>query len=410
MKSKHIRPIFKGKIRIEGPCLFLVGPIGTFFARISNFFEKNNVKNYKILFPLHEYGFQKKRTIKYTKDIEHFKEFLRDFISKKEIKHILMYGNVLIPHRQALELVDELKEEGIIIQTHIFELGYLRPNFVTLENKGVNYNSSFILNKEFYSKQLPYKEFPLPKKYVFRIRKIWKAITFISHCLTDYQIVEFEHKLQPKPIFIWFQIKGFFLKYFFQLTEFKLKKKCFSSKPFFLVILQVATDSQLRNGSDINDNNDFIHKVIKDFASTELSNINLVFKHHPRDRGYINYSKQIEKISKKFNTKNNVFYIHDYFLSKIFKNPKCRGTILINSTVGYQSLYHSKPVKALGRSPYNINGLTHQNNLVSFFTNPEKIDKVLFSKFFKYVLENSQINGNFDGYFPFDDIFIFKNK
>ena len=64
-----------------------------------------------------------------------------------------MYGNVLIPHKQALELVKELNVEGINVKTHIFELGYLRPNFVTLENEGINYNSSLIRSREFYLKQ-----------------------------------------------------------------------------------------------------------------------------------------------------------------------------------------------------------------------------------------------------------------
>tara|TARA_B100000886_G_scaffold304669_1_gene236047 strand:- start:239 stop:1471 length:1233 start_codon:yes stop_codon:yes gene_type:complete len=410
MNSKVISPIFKAKVKIKGPCLLLVGPIGTFFARLSQYFEKNNVKNYKVLFPLHEYGFPDSKVIKYSNEIKYFKSFLKDLIYKKEIKHIFMYGNVLIPHRQALELVEELKKEGKNIKTHIFELGYLRPNFVTLENEGINYTSSYILNKEFYTKQKSYKCFPLPMSHGFRLRKLWKVIFFISHCFTDYQIVEFNHKLQPKPIFLWFQIKGYLLKYYFKFSEYKLKKKCFLTKPFFLVILQVSTDSQITIGSKIKNNKKFIYKVIKDFARAKLENINLVIKHHPRDRGYTNYKNEIKQFAKEFGITKNVFYIHDYFLSKIFTNPRCKGTVLINSTVGYQSLYHSKPVKALGITPYNLDGLSYQKSLTSFFINPKKVDQLLFNKFYKYILENSQINGNFDGYFPFSDLFIFENK
>ena len=161
-------------------------------------------------------------------------------------------------------------------------------------------------------------------------------------------------------------------------------------------------------GSNIKDNKKFIYEVIKDFGEANLANCNLVFKHHPRDRGYTNYSKEIKKISKKFGVQKNVFYIHDYFLSKLFQNLNCKGTVLINSTVGYQSLYHSIPLKSLGISPFNIEGLSDQKDLVSFFKNPSVVDKKLFNKFYKYILENSQINGNFDGYFPFDQVFFFK--
>ena len=400
------RPFFRKKVLIEGNCLFLVGPIGTFFARLSRYLEDNNVRTFKILFPLHEYGFPQSRVIKYSKDINFFKKFLRRILIKHEIKHIFMYGNVLIPHKQALDLVKELNIEGKYIKTHIFELGYLRPNFVTLENKGINYNSSLIKSREFYLKQDAYSDLPLPSKHArFRIRKIWKTISFINHSFKNYKIVEKEHKLQPKPIYIWYQIKGFLLKYFFFLTEYKLKNY-FLRKKYFLVILQVSTDSQLTEGSDFKDNKKFIYKVIKDFAESKRNDINLVFKHHPRDRGYNNYLDHIEKISKEFGVYKNVFYIHDYYLSKLFQNSNCTGTVLINSTVGYQSLYHSIPVKSLGITPYNIKGLSHQGDLTSFFKNPSPVDKLLFTKFYKYILENSQINGNFDGFFPFKNVFV----
>ena len=408
MISYRSRPIFTEKVEIKGNCLFLMGPIGTFFARLSKYFEQNDIRTYKMSFPLYEYGFPKSKLIKFSKDIRYFKEFLRKTIVEKNIKHIFMYGNVLIPHKNALELVDELKKEDINIRTHIFELGYFRPNFVTLEKRGINFDSSFIKNRDFYLKQDSFEIFPVPKKHAhFRIRKIWKAISFINHCFKNYKLVEYEHKLQPKPIYIWYQIKGFFLKYFFKFTEYKLKKKCFFEKKFFIAILQVATDSQLKQGSDIKDNNKFIYKIIKDFAKSNVDN-NLVFKHHPRDRGYTNYFDQIEKISKEFGVYKKVFYIHDYFLSKVFMNPNCKGTVLINSTVGYQSLYHSVPIKSFGISPYNIEGLSDQRNLLSFFRNPLPVDKLLFKKFYKYILENSQINGNFDGFFPFKNVFIFK--
>ncbi len=410
MSSENDLLIFKRKIKIQGNCLLLIGPIGTFFARLSNFLDKNDVKTYKVLFPLHEYGFHKSRIIKYSEDVQFFKDFLRKTIIKYKIKHIFMYGNVVIPHRQALDLVKELNKKGDKIKTHIFELGYMRPNFVTLESSGVNYTSRFLLDKDFYSKKTSYKTYPKPKNHKLRIRKLWKAITFINHCLKNYRIVEFEHKLQPKPSFLWFQIKGFLLKFYFKVSEHSIKKKCFEKNSFFLVILQVSSDSQLTIGSKIKDNKKFIYKVIKDFARAKLQNINLVFKHHPRDRGYTNYNHEIKKFAKEFGISKNVYYIHDYFLSKIFKNPRCKGTVLINSTVGYQALFHSIPVKALGITPYNFDGLSYQKSLTSFFLNPKKVDQLLFNKFYKYILENSQINGNFDGYFPFANLFIFENK
>ena len=146
-----------------------------FFARLSNYLEENNIRTYKISFPLYEYGFPKSRLIKFHQDIYLFKNFLKKILIDKEIKHIFMYGNVLIPHRQALNLVEELKKEDIYVKTHIFELGYLRPNFVTLENKGINYNSNFIKSREFYLKKIHMNSFPYQKNmHVLELEKYGK--------------------------------------------------------------------------------------------------------------------------------------------------------------------------------------------------------------------------------------------
>ena len=60
------------------------------------------------------------------------------------------------------------------------------------------------------------------------------------------------------------------------------------------------------------------------------------------------------------------------FYLKLFQNSNCKGTVLINSTVGYQSLYHSVPVKSFGISPYNIEGLIRPKRFSSFFKNPNQ--------------------------------------
>ena len=218
-----------------------------------------------------------------------------------------MYGTVLIPHKNAINLCEELKEEGFSIETHIFELGYLRPNFVTLETIGVNYNSSLILKSDFYSIQKGYDKFPIARKPGLRLRKYWKIITFINHCFQNYKLVNITHKLQPKPIYLWFQLKGLFLKYYFRLSEFNLKRRIFSQNEFFIVILQVSSDSQVIFGSEINSNEKFIDYVISNYSMSNLKNTNLIFKHHPRDRGYNNYRDLIIRLSKKYNVSNSVF-------------------------------------------------------------------------------------------------------
>ncbi len=78
-----------------------MGPIGTFFARLSNYLEENNITTYKISFPLYEYGFPKSRLIKFHEDIYLFKNFLKKILIDNEIKHILE-GNPLFETKYIL--------------------------------------------------------------------------------------------------------------------------------------------------------------------------------------------------------------------------------------------------------------------------------------------------------------------
>ena len=126
-------------------------------------------------------------------------------------------------------------------------------------------------------------------------------------------------------------------------------------------------------------------------------------------RGYTNFSKVILSSSKNHNLVNNINYFHDSPLAPIFNSGKCKGVLTINSSVGYQALFHDIPLKAAGIAPYNIEGLADQSMFIDFFKAPKKPNKELFKKFYKFVLENTQINGNFDGDFPFKEV-VLKHK
>ena len=79
---------------------------------------------------------------------------------------------------------------------------------------------------------------------------------------------------------------------------------------------------------------------------------------------------------------------------------------MVNSSVGIQALFHNVPVKALGRAIYDIDGLTDQQSLDKFWKNPFSPDRDVFTSFYNHILLKTQVNGNFDGFFPFDEVFI----
>ena len=391
---------------IQGPVLLLVGPLGTFFARFARYLESQGVEVYKLSLPLHEFGFSQKQRLRFSEPMDQFRPFLVEQIERLGIRHLFMYGDFIDPHRIALDLCAELREQGQAIDSYVFELGYLRPNYVTLEPDRVNCCSNLNQPSSFY-RQLPDVDwFPEARRESgVRWRKCWKSITFIQHAFTHYKIIEGVHKLQPRPEFLIAQARGLLRKHLYRFSEAPIRRQLSNGDPFFLGVLQVATDSQLARGCEYRCVEDFITDVVESFASHAPSQARLFLKHHPRDRGYNHYGAHVQRLEQQLGLKGRLFYFHDSALAPILRKASCQGVVLINSSVGFQALFHGVALKAMGQAPFNIDGLADQQPLANFWQQPQCSDRALFRRFYHHVLGTTQINGNFDGCFPFAQVF-----
>ena len=387
-------------VDIRGPVLLLFGPIGYFFARFYRYLSGSGVDVRKVIFPLYEFGFPRDARIPFKGSTEtDWDPFLRKVLLEYNIQHVFMYGDFITPHRIAIDICEELG-----VESWVFELGYVRPNYVTLERSRVNSRSNLNLPSSYYRGLPEVKAIPLSRFDAgLRLWKAWKLPTFVMHAFTNYQIIPAPHKLQPKPSYILRQLLGSMRYWYYMLCEANIKREIICHDSFFLAVLQVSTDSQISLGSSFRGMHDFIHFVISSFSRSSRSSDILVFKHHPRDRGYNNYSSLINIAAKCFNVLDRVYYFHDGPLS--FYLRACRGVVTVNSTVGIQAMFHSAPIKVLGQTFFNIDGLSSQCSLDDFWLNPAPCEKPLFNKFYTHLLRTTQINGNFDGYFPFKTTF-----
>jgi capsular polysaccharide export protein len=394
-------------VTIDGPVLLLMGPLGSFFARVAAHLEKRGVPVWKVSFPLHEYGFPPHMRLPYNGTMAEFRSFLRKEIETRDIRHLFMYGDFIDPHRIAIELVRELNSQrpaAAKIDAWVFELGYVRPNYVSLERERVNARSGLNRPVEMYRALPAVDTIPQAQRETgIRWRKWWKTPTFIQHAFTPYPIIEGPHKLQPQPSYLLAQVRGLARKHLYRISERAILRRLRGHEPYILVPLQVSSDSQISLGSHYQGMEPFIEELITSFAAHGRPQDLLAFKHHPRDRGYNHYGRLIRELAQAHGVAARVLYFHDGPLGPILK--RARAVVTINSTVGLQALYHGRPTKVLGRTFYNLPDLCDQQPLAAFWRTPQPSDRALFRRFYTHLIETTQINGNFDGHFPFSDTF-----
>ncbi|EDI8388097.1 capsule biosynthesis protein [Campylobacter coli] len=383
--SDKIKKEFSGKT-----VLLLQGPVGTFFHRLAIKMKKNKTKVFKLNFNGGDFLFYPsgKRCKCDEKDLENFYE---NFFKEKKTDAIVMYNDCRLIHAKAIKVAKEL---GIGIW--IFEEGYLRPYCITFEKDGVNANSSLPRDKNFYLScniltKESIKEIPGGFKFMaFSAFLYW----FFSFLLAPFFNNKLHHRtLYPFEFLFWF--RSLYRKYLYKFTEKKLNQKIYSlEKKYFLAVLQVYNDTQIKHHYK-KSIEEFIEELILSFANHARAKSYLVFKHHPMDRGYRNYSKLIDELSQKYHVEGRIFYVHDTYLPTLLKNAL--GCITINSTVGLSAILEGCPTKVCGNAFYNFEGLAYPKKLQFFWREAHayKPNPSLVLNFKNYLLNTNQFNGNF---------------
>ncbi|HEG3772608.1 TPA: capsule biosynthesis protein [Campylobacter coli] len=384
---------FRDKIKKEfsgKTVLLLQGPVGTFFHRLAIKMKKNKTKVFKLNFNGGDFLFYPsgKRCKCDEKDLENFYE---NFFKEKKIDAIVMYNDCRLIHTKAIKVAKEL---GIGIW--IFEEGYLRPYCITFEKDGVNANSSLPRDKNFYlscniSTKESIKEIPGGFKFMAFSAFLYWLFSFL---LAPFFNNKLHHRtLYPFEFLFWF--RSLYRKYLYKFTEKKLNQKIYSlEKKYFLAILQVYNDTQIKHHYK-KSIEEFIEELILSFANHARAKSYLVFKHHPMDRGYRNYSKLINELSQKYHVEGRILYVHDTYLPTLLKNAL--GCITINSTVGLSAILEGCPTKVCGDAFYNFEGLAYPKKLQFFWREAHayKPNPSLVINFKNYLLNTNQFNGNF---------------
>jgi capsular polysaccharide export protein len=383
--------------------LLLQGPMGPFFARLAGFLEQHGQAVYKVNFNGgDQFFYRRQRAVAYTGTPDEWPEWLRSFLIVKRIDAVVVFGQTRPVHAAARAMAGEAGAE-----LFVFEEGYLRPDYVTLECGGVNGYSGMPRCPAFYGS--------LPEASPRQARPTHQRFSTMAWYASVYSWAvtlmrpRFPHHVYHRPIhpvaeaLRW--ARGGWRKLAYAVKERNVLDKLTAdsrTKRWFLLPLQVHNDSQIVHHSRYDSVEAVIDEVMASFAAHAPSGDWLVIKHHPMDRAYSNYARYIEQRAAAHGVSARVRYVHDLHLPTLLKHAK--GVVTVNSTTGLQSLFHKTPVIALGDCFYNVPGLLFQGGLASFWQAPGAVDEDLYQRFRQHLVANTQLNASFYGAAPALDV------
>lgn len=373
----------------------LQGPVGPFFQYLAEDFRDIGATVYKINFNGGDRFFSSEKAIDYIGTLQEWGMFFTRFIEENQITTVILFGDCREYHRIAHAIA---QKKGLDIG--VFEEGYIRPDYITFEEYGVNGHSKIARNPQWYQSLTP-EEIQISETVPVG-NTFWNAAGYAIkyYFFSMLYRAKFRHYKHHRPLNIWeglYWIRSLWRKWYYKIVEGGIEQEAISviSKNYFLVPLQISTDAQVREHSHFSSVENFIERVISSFAAHAPKETMLIIKHHPLDRGYHDYTTFIRRLEKHHHVNDRIKYIHDQHLPTLLEHA--RGVIVINSTVGLSAIHHNAPLKACGTAIYNIKGMTYQGTLEKFWKGSETftIDRELYRRYKGYLINHKQINGSF---------------
>lgn len=379
--------------------LFLQGPMGNFFKKLDTLFRRKGATTYKIGFNGGDWFYSHKDNyIPYTKRKEEWETYVKDFLITYKIDKIFLFGDCRYYQSKAIKIAMELE-----IDIFVFEEGYVRPHYITMEKFGVNDYSQISRNPVFYQnlKQTVIPPVLHARSSKFKMIHSASMYYFISNILHKrYPYYEHHRDFSALKEFH-YGVRGIYRKLIYTLSERKYLKKIEGSlsKKYFFIPLQTHNDFQILQHSDYGSLEKFIIEVLESFSQHANKETWIIFKHHPVDRGRKNYKKFIMDQAKFLKVDNRTLVVNDIHLPTCIKHTK--GTVTINSTVGLTSIGYKIPTITLGNALYDIEGLTCKAiSLETFWQAPKEPDETLYQQVRGHLIKTTQLNGSFYGKFP----------
>lgn len=372
--------------------LFLQGPRTPFYRELAAGLRRAGHHTSQLQFTAGDSAYWRGLAMQYRGQFENLPSNYRQLFRNGRFTDLIVFGDCRPVHALA---IPEAKAAGL--RVHVFEEGYIRPHWITLETNGANAHSHLPKDPDWYRLVGP----ALPAESVecfpgsFAQRALHDVIYNLCNLGNYLRFRHYQRHALHSPLseYTAYIQRGFKVLLRRKEDRKHIEQLTVSHVPYFVLPLQMDGDYQVRQHSPFVDMKSVLTHVINSFSENADSSALLVVKNHPLDPGFVDYEQLIQQLARQLGLNDRVVYLETGHLPTLLAHAA--GCVTVNSTVGAQALTHDCPLIALGKAFYDMPGLTHQAGLHTFWKNPEPIDHSLYELFRRTVLYTTQVNGGF---------------
>ncbi|WP_084085774.1 capsule biosynthesis protein [Cupriavidus sp. USMAA2-4] len=315
-------------------------------------------------------------------------------LARLGVTDLVLFGDCRPLHRAAIAIA---RARGV--RVHVFEEGYLRPDWVTLERDGVNGHSTLPRQPNWYRTRaaaLPATEdLPaqpgLPGHFGERARAavLYYLAAFFSWPL--YPHYSTHRRWHPAR-----ESLGWARRLLGRAAAARRDEAArarLAGHDYFLFPLQLDSDYQLRVHSAFGGLEGALDEVLRSFAMHAPEGLLLAVKAHPLDNGVIDWRMRTQAAAACLGIGARLVWFDGGDIAELSRSA--RGMVTVNSTSGTLALAAGVPVRTLGRAVYDLPGLTDPQPLADFWRAPRAPDPALFDAFRRVLAERCLLHGGF---------------
>lgn len=331
--------------------------------------------------------------IDYRGTLADWPEAFAQLLAKHQITDVILFGDCRDHHIAALQVCRERQ-----VTFWVFEEGYIRPDWVTMEIGGVNGHSTLSRDPQWYRDRaaellLVPDHQKVPSS--FRRRASEGFYYNAADVLTRWRYPGWRTHRPWHPL-----VEG--AGWARKLSQRAVRRKqgadliarlTDQDLAYFLFPLQLDSDAQVRLHSPFAGIVEALKVILQSFAEHAPAHTRLVVKEHPLDNGVRDWQLEASDLADRFGVADRVDYLAWGDIEAIAE--RAQGIVTINSTSGTLGLAKGIPVVVLGTAIYDLPDLTFQHGLDRFWTEATPPDGETFDAFRRVLIDRCLIPGGF---------------